>query len=109
MGLAWEKFFDLLKSDEAKSLKGELISLINLAKTDTEAFLKEQGEKLELYLIQLAEGQITKEQFEGYVQDIHELTKSQALKMSVARKARAQRFAKDIANLVLKRLLALIP
>ncbi len=109
MALSWEKLFDLLKSDEAKPLKEELISLINSAQTDTEEFLKRQGGKLELYLIQLAEEQISREQFEGYVQDIHDLTKMQALKMSVASKARAQRFAKDIANLVLKRLLALNP
>jgi len=109
MSLSWEKLFDLLKSDEAKSLKAELLSLIDSAKTDSEAFLKRQGEKIELYLIQLAEGQITKEQFEGYVQDIHDLTEMHALKMSVASKARAQRFVKSIANLVLNRLLALIP
>jgi len=109
MGLSWEKLFDLLKSDEAKSLKAELLSLINSAKSDSEAILKRQGEKLELYLIQLAEGQITKEQFGGYVQDIHDLTEMHALKMVVESKARAQRFTNGIANLVLNRLLALIP
>jgi len=61
-----------------------------------------------LYLNQLADGSITKEQFEGYVTDIKDLTKMQSLKMSVAGKASAQRLLKGITKLVIDGLLAMI-
>ncbi len=44
---------------------------------------------------QLAEGAITKEQFEGYVADIRDLTTMQSLKMTVAAKASATTGERD--------------
>lgn len=88
--------------------KDELKNLVKNAKADSEDFIKRQGAKLERYLNQLAAGQITKDQFEGYVRDIRDLTEMQALKMSVAGKASAQRLANGISNLIIDGLLALI-
>ena len=82
--------------------------LINSAKKDSEAFIKRQGEKLELYLTQLAEGKITKREFEGYVIDIRDLARLQARKMKVRANARAQRLVKNIQQLILDSLLKLI-
>lgn len=104
----WEKFVAKLKDDSAKVLKDELKALILNAKDDKNDFLNRQGEKLELYLNQLAGGHITLEQFEGYVMDIRDLTELRALKMSVAAKAGAQRFAKGVTQLILKGLVALL-
>lgn len=106
MSVKWEEFLDNLQDEAATLLKHDLKTLIMTAQEDSNAFVQRQGEKLELYLNQLAEGAITKEQFEGYVTDIRDLTKMQSLKMSVAGKARAQRFAKGITKLVVKGLMA---
>jgi len=106
MSAKWEEFIDNLQDEATQLIKDELKTLIMTAQDDSNAFVQRQGEKLELYLNQLAEGAITKEQFEGYVTDIRDLTKMQSLKMSVASKARAQRFAKGITKIVIKGLMA---
>ena len=108
MASKWEDFIDTLEDESAKLLKTELRDLITMAKDDSKEFIQRQGEKLELYLNQLADGAITKEQFEGYVTDIKDLTKMQSLKMTVAGKASAQRIVKGITKLVINGLLAMI-
>jgi hypothetical protein len=108
MPVNWKDFIDGLKDDAGILAKDELKNLITDSKKDTEIFIKRQSEKMELYLTQLAEGKVTKEQFQGYVLDIRDLTEIQALKLSVGAKARAQRFAEQIAKLVLDSLMKLI-
>jgi hypothetical protein len=108
MASKWEDFIDTLENESATLLKTELRDLITTAKDDSKEFIQRQGEKLELYLNQLADGSITKDQFEGYVTDIKDLTKMQSLKMSVAGKASAQRLVKGITKLVINGLLAMI-
>ena len=108
MSSKWEEFIDNIKDTTGRLAKDELKNLVKNAKSDSEDFIKRQGEKLELYMNQLAGGQITKEQFEGYVLDIKDLAEMQALKMSVAAKARAQNLAMGVTNIVLDGLLKLI-
>jgi hypothetical protein len=108
MASKWEDFIDTLENESATLLKTELRDLITTAKDDSKEFIQRQGEKLELYLNQLADGSITKDQFEGYVTDIKDLTKMQSLKMSIAGKASAQRLVKGITKLVINGLLAMI-
>ena len=105
---AWEDFIDNLPDPTGKLAKDQLKSLVNSAKADSEEFIKGQGEKLEAYLNQLALGEITKDQFAGYILDIKALTEMQALKMSVEAKARAQRLAKGITDLIIDGLLSLL-
>ena len=108
MAKNWQDFIGGIKDELGILVKEELIALVKDTKKDEEDFIKRQGEKLELYLSQLAAGKITKEQFEGYVQDIKDLTEMQALKMSVAAKTRAQRLAKNIQRIIIDSLLRLI-
>jgi len=108
MPKSWQDFIGGIKDELGILAKEELIALVKDTRKDQESFIKRQGEKLELYLNQLATGKITKEQFEGYVQDIKDLTEMQALKMSVAAKTRAQRLAKNIQRLIIDSLLKLI-
>jgi hypothetical protein len=108
MNSKWEEFIDNIKDTTGKLAKDELKNLVKDAKSDSEDFIKRQGEKLELYLNQLASGQITKEQCEGYLIDLRDLAEMQALKMSVAAKARAQSLAMGVTNIVLNGLIKLI-
>jgi hypothetical protein len=108
MSSIWEEFIDNLKDDSGKLAKNELKGLIKSAKDDSEEFLKEQGKKMERYLGQLANGEITKDQLEGYVLNIKDITEMKALQMSVAAKARAQRLATGITNLIVDGLLKLV-
>ncbi len=104
----WQEFIDNIKDDSAKLIKEELNNLLNAAKGDSEEFIRQQGDKLKSYLNQLASGKITKEQFEGYVIDIKDLTEMQMLKMTVAGKASAQRLANGISKIVIDGLLKII-
>lgn len=104
----WEDFIDNLRDEAGKLAKDELKDLVKTAKEDSEEFIRRQGEKLELYLNQLAMGEITKEQFEGYILDIRDLSEMKVLEMSVEAKAKAQRLAMGIVDLILNGLISLL-
>jgi hypothetical protein len=108
MAIKWHKFVAGLKDDAGILAQKELKNLINNAKQDTEIFIKRQGQKLELYMNQLAEKKITKKQFEGYILDIRDLTRIQSRKMKVRAKAKAQRLVKGIKDLIIDGLIKLI-
>ncbi|MBI3811105.1 MAG: hypothetical protein HY283_02710 [Nitrospirae bacterium] len=105
----WESFVDHLKDTNGVLAKGELKTLVSLAKIDSDEFVKKQGVKLERYLNQLALGEITPEEFKGYVADLQTLTGIQSLKMQVAAKASAQRLCKGIEDIILNGLMRLLP
>ena len=108
MAKKWQDFISGLKDELGILAKEELITLVKDTKEDQESFIRRQGEKLELYLKQLATGKITKEQFEGYILDIVDLTRLQARKMRVRARARAQRLVKNITKLLIDGLLKLL-
>ncbi|MDI6766534.1 MAG: hypothetical protein QME52_06900 [Bacteroidota bacterium] len=104
----WITFIDELKDEAGILAKNELKDLILESLKDTEEFIRNQAQKVQRYLNQLALGKITKQQFEGYMVDIADLTRMNALKMEVAAKARAQRLADGIQNFILDRLLKVL-
>jgi hypothetical protein len=108
MGRNWEDFIDGIKDQTGALAKGELKNLVTWARTEQEAFIKKQAVDLERYLTELANAEITKKQFEGYMRDMKRLTRLQALQMSVAGKAAAQRLVEGIQKLIIDGLLALI-
>jgi hypothetical protein len=108
MSSIWEDFIDNLKDEAGILAKKELKDLINSAREDGEDFIKEQGENMKKYLTQLANNEITKDQFEGYVLSLKDLTEMEALKMLVDSKARAQRLANGVTDLVINGVLKLV-
>lgn len=104
----WETFVDKLKDTNGVLAKAELKALVSGAKTDSDEFIKKQGVKLERYLNQLALGEITPEEFKGYVADLRTLTEIQSLKMQVAAKASAQRLCQGIEDMILNGLVRLL-
>lgn len=76
--------------------------------SDSHVFIREQAEKLDKYLSQLASDAINKGQFERLVRDLNRLTEIEILRMDVATKARAQRLVNGISDLVLTRLLDIL-
>jgi len=108
MSEKWEDFINGIVDDAGVLAKAELINLIKGAKNDSEEFIKRQAEKTERYISQLAEGKIDTVKFTKNMTDIRDLTEMQALKLSVAAKARAQRLAAGISDLIIKGLVSLI-
>ncbi len=108
MSSIWEDFIDNIKDETGKLAKDELKDLVKNAKDDSTEFIKEQGEKLERYITQLAKSEINKGQFEGYVLDLADLTEMEANKRTVAAKASAQRLVEGVKNIIIDNLLSLI-
>lgn len=108
MGKRWENFIDNMKDDTKSLAKDEIKDLVKSAKDDSDEFIKRQGMKLELYICQLASGQITKDQFEMYVQDLKDITEMHTINLAVSSKARAQRLVQGITNLIINGLLTLL-
>lgn len=106
MSSTWETLLEQVKGEGQALLKEQVRSLVAGARGDSEEFLRRQGEKMDLYLTQLAEGKITKAQFQGYIEDIRDLTAMQARLMSVTARARAQKLVRDIGDIVLDALLS---
>lgn len=104
----WITFIDELKDEAGILAKNELKDLISDSLEDTEEFTRNQAQKIQRYLNQLALSQITKQQFEGYMVDTADLTRMHAVKMEVAAKVRAQRLADGVQNLILDRLLKVL-
>ncbi len=109
MPAPWIQFLDELKDEAGTLAKEELKDLLLKSLTDSNEFLKKQAVKVERYLNQLAADEISKIEFEGYMKDIESLTRIQAANLEVAARARAQRLADGIQNLILDRMLKLLP
>lgn len=105
----WKQFLGDFKDESGSLKKYELIGLITSSKADTDEFVRKQAEKTERYLNQLATGEITKEDFVQNMKNIQRLNEMQALKLSVAAKASAQRLTMGIQSLILDELMNLIP
>lgn len=106
--MQWTEFIKGIADDAGRLAKDQLIDLVSSAAEDQEEFLRKQGKKMQRYLQQLADGEITKKEFEGYMLDLRDLVRIRALKLSVAAQVRAQRIADGIQDLVLDRLLSLL-
>jgi hypothetical protein len=105
----WIQFVNDLKDEAGALAKSELVGLITSSKADADDFIRKQAIKTERYLNQLAAGEITKEDFVQNMKNIQRLNEMQALKLSVAAKASAQRLTQGIQNLILDNLFKLIP
>jgi hypothetical protein len=105
----WTDWLDNLKDSAGALAKDELKNLVNNSLNDADAFIKEQGQKLQKYLQQLANGQISKDEFNDNVQDLSDLLDEQIQEDIIAAKASAQRLVAGIKKLVIGSLSKLIP
>lgn len=108
MGNSWEDVIEDIVGESGSLVKNEIRQLLDDAKNDSEDFLRRQADKIDNYLNQLANNEISKEQFESYLLDIKDLTEMHSLKLSVAARARAQRLADGITDIILNKLLSFI-
>lgn len=103
-----EKYLKEILGESKEFARKELCNLVKEAKSDSESFIRKQGERLEKYLKKLAEGKITKAEFKSLVKGLATLGKIRKLRISVEAKARAEKIAKGIEDLVLNKLLKII-
>ena len=104
----WKEFINNFADTTGGFARDELIKLIEDTKNDANEFIREQGERLERYMNQLARGEIRKQQFEGYMIDMRDLAELKVMQFSVESKASAQRLANGITKIILDGVLKLI-
>ncbi|MES2885314.1 MAG: hypothetical protein V4709_10945 [Pseudomonadota bacterium] len=102
------EYLETLLGDTQKFAGTELKAFIIEAKSDNRLFIRDIGDWTEELLKQRALGKIDDDEFRELMEDTLDLTKLQFHKLSSDAKVRAQRIVNGIADLVLKRLLALI-
>ena len=93
----WKEWLDGLKGTLTASARAEVKMLVEDMKADAEDFIRDEGEKLALYLGWLAEGKVTKEQFYGLLMDRKEILQGAARLKAAEAKKRSREFAKRIA------------
>ncbi|MEQ9365276.1 MAG: hypothetical protein RIF32_13605, partial [Leptospirales bacterium] len=71
------------------------------AKADSLEFVQQQGELMSKYLIQLALGQITRDEFKSYVTDMKTLSMMEMQRQGVAGQASIQRFIGGLTQAVM--------
>jgi hypothetical protein len=101
-------FIDGLEDASGRLARAELKALIATAKKDSSHFVRLQAANLERWTVMLAEGDLTPRGYQLLVKKMEVLTQLEAMRLSVAAKASAQRLADGIRQLVVKQLFALI-
>ena len=101
-------FIDGLKDAAGALAKDELKDLIADAKKDQSDFVRLQAENLERWTVMLADGELTPTGYKLLVRKMEVLTQLDVIKLKVAAKARAQKLAEGIEDLVVKGVFALI-
>lgn len=105
----WVSYFESFGGEISKLANGELRQFMEDGLNDANIFLREQFVILDRYFGQLTAGEITREEFKGYVVDLHQNIMTHELVMKLAAKERAVRMAQRMEELILERMINLLP
>ncbi len=97
----FEDFYDALADQAKEQGKAEVAKLLADAKADSLEFVQQQGELMSKYLIQLALGQITREEFKSYISDMKTLSMMEMQRQGVAGQASIQKFIGGMTQAVM--------
>ncbi len=104
----WNAYVDGLVEEAKETAKTEVMNLLDEAKNEGIDFVKEQADRLETYLVQLAKEEISREEFKSNVLDMKTLTEMEAVRQGVAAQAAAQRFVARMTEVVIGSLFRLL-
>lgn len=104
----WDAYIDALAEEAKESAKTEVMDLLEEAKNEGIDFLKEQADRLETYLVQLAKDEITREEFKSNVIDMKTLAEMEAVRQGVAAQAAVQRFVTRMTEVIIGSLFRLL-
>lgn len=104
-----DEFVDGIKNGSFALVRGELKGFLGGFEDRTDEFSQKQKGKIEKYLLQLALGQITKQQCQDAMVDIQDLAIMEVRLEKVTTKAAAQRIQEGVTNLVINGLIKAIP
>lgn len=96
----WEDFVDAVEDGLKTLAKNTVQETLDQAETDAKAFVKESEESLRRWGDALAQGKITKDDFEYLVGGQKDLGKMHALKAAGVAQARLERFRTGLISLI---------
>lgn len=104
----WQTFLDSVWDDAQVLIKDEIKKTIKDAQADTDAFVKEQAGLVPRYLEQLANNQITKDQFHDFLADMRDMVQMKLDQHKIAAAATAQRLVTGVLDILLEKFRALV-
>lgn len=102
-------FINGIKDDSFALVRGEFVGFVGGLKDRTDAFSKDQHDKLQKILLQLSTQQITKQQFQDAIADMKTEADMEMTLEKVETKASAQRVSEGLQKLVINGLIKAIP
>ena len=103
-----DTFYDSLAEQAKEEGKAQLNQLLEEAKADGLEFVRRQGELLQKYLLQLATGEITRDEFKSYVMDMKTLSLMEIQRQGVAGQASIQRYLTGLTRALIEGLFRLL-
>ena len=92
----------------AGDLSSEIESLLSQMKSETTSVFNMQAERMEKYMLQLANDEITAADLERYIKHIQTIVEMRKTKASAAIKRKGKEYAEKIGALILKKLVFLV-
>jgi len=96
-----------IKDDSLALVKDELKSLLTQAKDDTIEEIRETGEKIATWLVMRAKGELTDDEFQSLLYARDQLLRQFKIKMEIDARARLERIAVGLVNLVLDKIIGI--
>ena len=98
---SYQDFLDAFKPALQSLVKSTLDAYTKQATTDGQAFVDAQKAKLDTWTKELADGELSKDDFKDLVQGIQDLAELVALKQAGLAAARVDAFRSSLMNLVI--------
>lgn len=98
---------DSIKDDAGKLIRQQLKELLTSAKNDADAIVKETGQKIADWLVMRAEGKLSDIELEALLYSRDQLLRQYKNTQEIKVKARVEKIAVGLVNLVLDRILGL--
>lgn len=96
-----------IKDDSLALVKDELKSLLTQAKDDAIDEIRETGEKIATWLVMRAKGELTDDEFQSLLYARDQLLRQLKIKMEIDARARLERIAVGLVNLVLDKIIGI--
>ena len=100
-----QEALDSIKDEGLKLIKDQLKDLLTSAQNDTDAKIKETGKKIGDWLVLRAKGELSDQEFEALLYSRDQLLRQYKNTLEIAAKARLEKIAIGLLNLVLDKIL----
>lgn len=96
-----------LKGDAVKLIKDQLKDLLTSAKNDADSIVKETGQKITDWLVLRTQGKLSDDELEALIYSRDQLLRQYKNTLEIQTRARVEKIAVGLINLVLDKILGL--